>query len=357
MRLLAPALALSLLLMLSANPIAGGGPDFSVLVFSKTSGFRHGSIGAGTALIQELGMANGFSVDTTENADDFTTENLARYRVVIWLNTTGDVLDASQQDAFENFIQEGGGFVGVHSATDTEYDWEWYGQLVGGDAWFQNHPAIQDATLDVVDAKHPSTAHLAPSFTFRDEWYNFQNDPTPFVDVLLTIDETTYSGGSMGPGHPISWNQMFDGGRSWYTAMGHGSGTYSDPDFQQHLLGGILWAAGATGPGRIPTTMTLGRAPSGMLQVSWEPSACIGSRDHAIFEGAVGDWSSHRSLACSDTGDDMQELVMPTFGDRYYLVVPVNDEVEGSYGLDSFGNERPASADGACRATRSLSCP
>ena len=244
----APAVWLLLGLSLITNPSLGGS-DFSVLVFSKTVGFRHGSIDEGIALVQQLGAANGFSVDTTEDANDFNVPNLAQYRAVVWLNTTGNVLDVPQQDAFESFIQGGGGDGGVHSAPDTEYGWPWYGQLVGGDAWFLNHPAIQSATLDVVDALHSSTTHLPSSFTFVDEWYNFQNDPTASVNVLLTIDETTYSGGSMGPGHPISWNHTFDGGRAWYTAMGHRDETYAAPDFQKHLLGGILWAAGAAEPG------------------------------------------------------------------------------------------------------------
>ena len=215
-----------------------------VLVFSRTVGFRHGSISNGIALVQALGAANGFSVDTTEDASDFNATVLAQYDVVVWLSTTGDVLDDAQQAAFEAYIQAGGGYVGVHAASDCEYGWPWYGGLIGGDAWFANHPAIQDATLEVADATHVSTAHLPSAYTFRDEWYNFQNDPTPSVNVLVTIDETTYSGGTMGPGHPISWNHEYDGGRAWYTAMGHRSQTFDDADFQAHLLGGIQWAAG-----------------------------------------------------------------------------------------------------------------
>lgn len=226
---------------LLASSVAGA-QQASVLVFSKTSGFQHGSIPDGIALIETLGAASGFGVDTTDDAADFTPVNLGSYDAVIWLSTTGDVLDASQQAAFEGFIQAGGGYVGIHAASDTEYGWPWYGGLLGGDAWFQNHPSIQEATLDVVDASQFSTAHLPPSFDFTDEWYNFQNDPSAVVDVLLTIDETTYSGGTMGSSHPISWQHEYDGGRAWYTAMGHRTQTFEDADFQQHLLGGILWA-------------------------------------------------------------------------------------------------------------------
>ena len=199
----------------------------------------------GTALIQDLGANNGFTVDTTEDGNDFTPSNLAQYAAVVWLSTTGNVLSETQQTAFEGFIRAGGGYVGVHAATDTEYGWPWYGGLIGGDAWFQNHPQIQTATLNVVDSSHVSTKHYPASFELRDEWYNFQNDPTPVVNVLVTIDETTYNGGTMGANHPISWNHEYDGGRAWYTAMGHRDQTFADADFQAHLLGGIRWAASA----------------------------------------------------------------------------------------------------------------
>ncbi|MEO0973225.1 MAG: ThuA domain-containing protein [Pseudomonadota bacterium] len=231
---------------------AAAADDFQVLVFSKTSGFRHGSIAAGTALIEDLGATHGFGVDSTEDGAAFNAANLSQYAAVVWLSTTGNVLDDAQQAAFEDYIRAGGGYVGIHAATDTEYDWPWYGGLIGGDAWFQNHPQIQDATLNVADATHVSTQHYPPTFELRDEWYNFRNDPTPVVNVLVTIDETSYSGGTMGPDHPISWNHEYDGGRAWYTAMGHRDQTFADPDFQTHLLGGILWSAGASDSAAVP---------------------------------------------------------------------------------------------------------
>ena len=142
----------------------------------------------------------------------------------------------------ERFIQNGGGFVGIHSATDTEYDWAWYGQLVG--SYFDGHPAIQEAEVDVVDNAHLSTSGLPNPWLRTDEWYNFDPDPTGSVTVLLTVDESTYSGGTMGNPHPIAWFHEFDNGRSWYTAMGHTEASYSEPLFRQHLLGGIRYAAG-----------------------------------------------------------------------------------------------------------------
>ncbi|WP_428312931.1 ThuA domain-containing protein [Hydrocarboniphaga sp.] len=216
---------------------------YSVLVFSKTTGFRHDSIAQGIATIRELGDANGFSVVATEDAGVFTPQQLQQYRAVVFLSTTGDVLDAAQQQAFEGFIRGGGGFVGVHSATDTEYGWAWYGKLVG--ATFASHPAVQNAAIDVLDRGHVSTRMLPPHWSRRDEWYNFQMVPAPGVKILLQLDESSYQGGSMGTPHPIAWYQHYDGGRSWYTGLGHTVESYQEPLFRQHLLGGIQWAAGA----------------------------------------------------------------------------------------------------------------
>lgn len=241
-------LCLALALVACSEPRNGPPVDAEVraLVFSRTAGFRHASIPAGIAAVQGIGATRGFTVSATEDAAAFTDDELARFRVVIFLNTTGDVLNAAQQGALERFVQAGGGFVGVHSATDTEYDWPWYGGLVG--AYFASHPAIQVAGLRVVDPTHPSTATLPVSITRIDEWYNFR-DPLPTgIGVLITIDETSYTGGTMGAVHPISWSHTYDGGRAWYTAMGHTVESYSDPLFVAHLAGGILWAARATGP-------------------------------------------------------------------------------------------------------------
>ncbi len=213
-----------------------------VLVFSKTAGFRHGSIAAGIAAIKKLGQQNGFTVEATEDAAQFTDKNLVRFSTIIFLNTTGDVLDEIQQTAFERFIQGGGGYLGIHSAADTEYDWPWYGRLVG--AYFKTHPAIQDATVIVADRGHPSTKHLPVRWQRRDEWYEFRANPRGDVHVLATLDESTYQGGGMGDDHPIAWCHEFDGGRSFYTAGGHTKESYAEPAFLQHLLGGIRWTAG-----------------------------------------------------------------------------------------------------------------
>ncbi|SDD69627.1 ThuA domain-containing protein [Glycomyces harbinensis] len=217
---------------------------FTALVYSETAGFRHDSIPDGIAAIEDLAAENGFEVDTTEDSGQFTDDNLAQYDAVIWLNTTGNVLDDAQQGAFERYIEAGGGYVGVHAASDTEHDWAWYGDLVG--AYFKDHPAPQDAIVKVEDPAHPSTAHLDPLWERFDEWYNFQANPRGDVHVLASLDEASYDPGSgaMGPEHPIAWCQDFEGGRSWYTGLGHTAESYSDPAFLQHLLGGIRSAAG-----------------------------------------------------------------------------------------------------------------
>lgn len=223
-----------------AAPQAAG--EFRALVFSKTAGFRHGSIPAGIAAIQKLGEENGFDVDATEDATSFTDENLAQYDVVIWLSTTGDVLNAEQQAAFERYIQAGGGYAGVHAASDTEYEWPWYNKLVG--AYFRGHPAPQNADLKVEDHAHPSTSHLPEVWSRFDEWYDFRTNPRDEVHVLMSLDESTYTGGGMGTDHPLAWCQNYDGGRAWYTGGGHTNESFDDPAFLEHLLGGLRTAAG-----------------------------------------------------------------------------------------------------------------
>lgn len=228
-----------------ADAAAQTEPRFAVLVFSKTSAFRHASIPDGIAAIEALGKAHGFTVDSTEDSARFTDAELARYKVVVFLSTTGDILDDGQKAAFERYIRSGGGFVGIHSASDTEYGWAWYGRLVG--AYFASHPAIQRATVHIEDLGHASTEDLPVTWERTDEWYNFRSNPRDHVHVLATLDETTYSGGKMGADHPIAWCQEIDGGHSWYTAMGHTKESYEEPPYRLHLLGGIESAAGIAG--------------------------------------------------------------------------------------------------------------
>ena len=216
-----------------------------VLVFSKTAGFRHASITPGVSALRALGAENRFAVDATEDATAFTPENLGRYDAVVFLYTTGNVLGETQQQAFESYIRKGGGFVGVHAASDTEYEWPFYGQLVG--AYFRSHPLspqLQRARIEVEDRRHPSTRHLASAWSRTDEWYDFRANPRRKVHVLATLDERSYTQGDMGADHPIAWCRNFAGGRSWYTGGGHTDASYKEPAFRRHLLGGIRWAAG-----------------------------------------------------------------------------------------------------------------
>ncbi|MEV4351198.1 ThuA domain-containing protein [Actinoplanes sp. NPDC049596] len=243
-KLLAGAMALVALgaCTMSASPASAADAPYDVLVFSKTAGFRHDAIGVGIQTIRDLGAANNFTVTATEDANAFTAANLAQYETVVFLNTTGDVLNATQQTAFEAYIKGGGGFAGVHAAADTEYDWAFYGQLVG--AYFHSHPAIQQVTSRVEDRGHASTAHLPQAWTRTDELYNYRTNPRSSAHVLATLDESTYSGGNMGADHPISWCKTVDSGRSWYTGFGHTQESYADANFRNHLLGGLRYASG-----------------------------------------------------------------------------------------------------------------
>ncbi len=213
-----------------------------VLLFSKTAGFVHGSIPAGIAAVQKLGQENGFDVDTTKNAAYFQEDSLKKYSAVIFLNTTGNVLDYRQEAAFERYIQAGGGFVGVHAATDTEYDWRWYGKLVG--AYFKSHPKTQEARFIIKDRNFSATEFFTDTVWQRtDELYNFKYI-NPDVNVLITVDESSYEGGANGSFHPMSWYHEYDGGRAFYTELGHTNESYSEENYLRHLLGGIQYAIG-----------------------------------------------------------------------------------------------------------------
>jgi type 1 glutamine amidotransferase len=214
-----------------------------VLVFTKTAGFHHESIPNGIKAVMELGKANGFAVDSTTDSTKFTDDNLKQYAAVIFLNTTGNVLDEEQQQAFEKYIKAGGGFVGVHSATDTEYDWPWYGNLVG--AFFHSHPSQQIAVLNVSDNSSIATKHLPKTWKRKDEWYNFKWMTAEPIHILISIDENSYDPGAGRMGnHPMSWYHDYDGGRAFYTELGHVEESYTDPLYLKHLLGGIQYAMG-----------------------------------------------------------------------------------------------------------------
>ena len=246
-------------------------PLQDVLVVSKTAGFRHDAIPAGIAAIEQLGIDHDFSVDVIDGAMTagstdpqleaaFTDANLAQYDVVVFLSTTGDILTANQQAAFERYIQAGNGYAGVHAAADTEYEWSWYGEMLGG--YFRNHPAgTPTATVEIEDGDEPSTTGLPAAWSRTDEWYNFQSPVAPVVNgggddysprdsgvkVLATVDESTYGeddGNTADDDHPVAWCSTFDGGHVFYTALGHTQASYAEPAFLAHLLGGLRTAAG-----------------------------------------------------------------------------------------------------------------
>ena len=217
-----------------------------ILVFTKTKGYYHESIPKGIEAIQKLGKENGFEVDTTKDASIFTDDQLKKYRAVVFLSTTGNVLNANQQVAFERYIQAGGGYVGVHAAADTEYQWPWYNRLVG--AYFASHPGnpnVRTATIQMVDSTHQAMKGIPQRWERTDEWYNYRNIFTG-IKVLANLDEETYEGGENGENHPIAWYHEVDGGRAFYTGGGHTSESYSEPLFVQHLLGGITYAMGSS---------------------------------------------------------------------------------------------------------------
>ena len=211
-----------------------------VLIFSKTAGFHHNSIAKGIPAIQKMGLENNFAVDTTTDVTKFNDKNLKVYKALIFLSPTGSVFNDQQKAAIEKFIHKGGGFVGVHAASDFEYKWPWYGKLVG--AYFNGHPDQQVATINLIDQAHPSTKHLPQTWTRKDEWYNYR-DVSEDINVLLTLDEKSYDAGKNKMGyHPIAWYHEFEGGRAFYTGLGHTDESYNEPEFLKHLLGGILYA-------------------------------------------------------------------------------------------------------------------
>lgn len=214
-----------------------------ILVFSKTDGWRHQSIEAGQQAIEDLGEKNNVSVRVTENAEIFNSDSLAGFDAVVFLNTTQTIFTDEQREAFKSYIQSGGGYVGIHSASDTEYEWPWYGELVG--AYFENHPSgTPNADILVQDGDHMATEMLPGVWNRNDEWYNYQGF-SDHINVLLTLDTSSYEGSEHPGNHPIAWYHEYDGGRSFYTGLGHTNKSFTEDDlFLAHLWGGIQYAMG-----------------------------------------------------------------------------------------------------------------
>ena len=242
----------SLLFFITSAPILFA-QNNSMVVFSKTAGFRHDAIETGIDFLKKIAVEKQMNVVATEDASYFTEQNLQNHQLVVFLNTTGDVLNKSQQAAFERFIQAGGGFLGVHSATDTEYSWPWYNDLVG--AYFLSHPNrpnVRTAQFDKVDKdNHISTRHMPARFEITDEFYNFKSLKLDLIKPLIKIDETTYEGGANGDNHPMSWYHEFDGGKAFYTALGHTKEMYTNPLFVEHIKGAIDYLLNSGSPGKL----------------------------------------------------------------------------------------------------------
>ena len=222
----------------SALPV----PHPRVLIFSKTAAFRHDSIPIAIAALKDLGTKAGFQVTATEDATLFNDDELQKFDTVVMLSTTGDVLNDSQQVALEKFMSQGKGLVGIHASTDCEYDWGWYGKTMG--AYFQNHPRIQTAEIDVCDPWNPSTYFMDKTWTWQDEWYNFRPQSWKGIRVLATLNEKSYEGGNMGY-HPIMWAREMSRGRVWYTNLGHRAETYAQQTFLRSVQEGIFWVSQA----------------------------------------------------------------------------------------------------------------
>ena len=224
--------------------------QFKALMVTTTKGWHHESLHSGVLAIQQLGIKNFFDAVLFENPNGFTDKYLEQFQVIIFINTTADIFDSAQQKVMERFIQSGKGYVGIHSASDTEYDWDWYTKLVG--RMFHIHPTIQTARLNVIDPSFPGLQGFANGKLWTDEWYEFGPEKTSGLNYVLSIDETSYDpkvqwgekkGVGMGKLHPIAWYHNFDGGRAFYTALGHMPSDFSDPIFLSHLYAGIFWAA------------------------------------------------------------------------------------------------------------------
>ncbi len=232
-----------------ANCVAA--TDKAILVFSKTNGYRHASIDAGVEAIRKEGQKRGWEVVATENGAYFHEICLKSYRAVVFLSPTGDFLTDEQQHAFEKYIQNGGGYAGIHAAADCEYEWDWYGTMLG--TRFRSHTflpyPIPEAEIVTEPGSHPAIDGLPARWSKKDEWYNFHESVRgkPGFQILLTVDESTYPAfwpKAMHGDHPIAWSRSMGKGRMFYTAIGHNASTYRDPTAMKHIMGGIAWVAG-----------------------------------------------------------------------------------------------------------------
>lgn len=213
-----------------------------VLIYTKTGGYAHASIPDGIRAVQKIGLEIGFQTDTTSLSEDFNEKNLRNYAAIIFISTSPRLLDSIQKEAFTNYIRAGGGFVGIHGASAGIRPWPWYAKLVGG--IFTNHPEPKEGVILNENTLHSASCHFPAQLEWKDEWYNF-SDMEKDLHILLSVDEASYTGGEYGSRrHPISWYHDYDGGRAFYTALGHFSYHFTDAFFVQHITEGIKYAMG-----------------------------------------------------------------------------------------------------------------
>ncbi len=317
----------------------GVGPGPSVQVFSKTAGYRHACIEAGVQAIQRAGVGR-WRVSATEDADELM-RRLGSSDVVVFLNTTQDVLDDTQQVAFERWLRGGGGWVGLHAAADTEYDWPFYGDLLGG-AWFASHPAVQPAVIRLEDGSHPTVAHAADPWPRTDEWYDFVASPRSVVHVVASLDEATYEGGQMGVDHPIIWTPPVGSGAAIYSGLGHTNESWSEPAYVEHVAQAIDWASR---DGWL--TLSDGLMP-------WRQHA--GWRTRGAAAGRSIDSKAGSGVLINDAGDRAGDLVTnSSYGDcalHIEFLIPQGGNsgvyLQGRYEvqiLDSHGVAEPGAGD------------
>ena len=346
------AIGITLTLGLAAAPANAEDDDYHVLVVGKTLGFRHSHIDDTTRAVIQLGEEHGFDVEVWDPAQPsltlastpFTTAtDLSKYATIIFASPVDGtnnldparprLLDDTELAAFQGYIRSGGGYVGLHAATDSMHTVPWYSQLTGGGARFRNHPAQQTATMRVESPTHPSTTMLPAEWVRFDEWYNYTTNPREDVHVLITLDESTYTGGSMGADHPLAWCQNFEGGRSWYEGAGHTDATWSDPLFLSHVLGGIEWTAGlATGGG---DCVTFGEVDKLLAEFA------DGSLKDAKLAGDVAEALDAAELA-ADAGDHGAAIQVLTQAEGKahgiqddVLLAKIGDLIEWQHGLTS----------------------
>lgn len=227
-----------------AQRMEGNYEQFQVLLFTKSLDFHHVSIQNGVSMFKELSQDNHFGLTWTEQSDFFDNqEDVNSMDVIVFMNTSGDILNDHQRVALQEYMRQGGNFVAIHSASFTMMEWPWYIELVGG-VWNRHpNPGIWTAVVNNERPDHPSAFHLPEKWLVTEEWYNYL-ELSDNIEVILSIDDATFPGGKMPNYHPIAWYQdNFEGGRSFHTGLGHPEGIYDEPWFRQHILGAVWWAA------------------------------------------------------------------------------------------------------------------